>query len=351
MPKPTLSQIAKELGVSTATVSLAMKENSRISDATRSKVLKAMRESGYVYQRSAAGLRKAKTDTVGIILNNVSDPFYSTLLAEIERALAEEGRTAFLCNTNESLDRQAEFIRKMSEYNADGIILVPAIGTEPVHLEQFKEIAPPIVCATRTVAGYPIDAVVLDDAEGGRMATRHLVNLGHRRIAIVGGVESISSFRDRLTGHRMALDELGLPFEESLVFEMRPVRKSGFDIAPELVESPVAATAAIGYNAIVTLGLKAGLQKAGVLPGRDFALIASENVEELQLTSPALSTISLDDRNMGRSIVNLLMERIQNPETEPQTLLLPPELLVRESCNPCQENNTLPKSGTTVRLV
>ena len=114
MQKPTLSQIAKQLGLSTATVSLAMKENSRISEQTRARVKEALRESGYVYQRSAAGLRKSKTDTVGIVLNNVSDPSFSELLGSIESKLAQEGKTVFLCNTDEKVERQSEFIRKMS---------------------------------------------------------------------------------------------------------------------------------------------------------------------------------------------------------------------------------------------
>ena len=146
MRKPTLSQIAKQLGLSTATVSLAMKENSRISERTRASVKEALSESGYVYQRSAAGLRKAKTDTVGIVLNNVSDPSFSKLLESIERELAKCGKTVFLCNTDEKVERQSEFIRKMSEYNADGIVLVPAMGTQATDLEEMEKFSPPIVC-------------------------------------------------------------------------------------------------------------------------------------------------------------------------------------------------------------
>ena len=123
MTKPTLRTVAEKLGVSTATVSLAMRDSKKISRATRTRVKAALVAEGYVYQRSAAGLRTSKTHTVGVIVNNVSDPFFSTLLASLENALADTGRTVFLCNTNESVSRQADFIRKMSEYNADGIIV------------------------------------------------------------------------------------------------------------------------------------------------------------------------------------------------------------------------------------
>ena len=131
MTRPTLRHIAEQLGVSTATVSLAMRDNERISQSTRDRVKAALVEFGYVYGRSAASLRTSKTHTVGVILNNVSDPFFSSLLASLEDALASAGRTVFLCNTSESCERQTDFIRKMAEYNADGIIVTPAIGSTP----------------------------------------------------------------------------------------------------------------------------------------------------------------------------------------------------------------------------
>ena len=110
MARPTLRTVADKLGVSTATVSLAMRDSKKISSDTRVRVKAALAEAGYVYQRSAAGLRTSKTHTVGVIVNNVSDPFFSTLLASLEEALARAGRTVFLCNTGESVARQTDFI-------------------------------------------------------------------------------------------------------------------------------------------------------------------------------------------------------------------------------------------------
>ena len=133
MTTPTLRDIAEQLGVSTATVSLAMRGHTRISEKTRNRVNAALKESGYVYRRGAASLRTSTTHTVGVILNNVSDPFFSALLASLEDALAKTGRTVFLCNTDESLERQDNFIQKMSEYNADGIVVSPAIGSMLTH--------------------------------------------------------------------------------------------------------------------------------------------------------------------------------------------------------------------------
>ena len=101
--------------------------------------------------------------------------------------LPNDGKTVFLCNTDEKVDRQSEFIRKMSEYNADGIVLVPAMGTQATDLEEMEKFSPPIVCVSREISGYPIDSVVADETLAGYTAAKHLLNLGHRRIAVVGG--------------------------------------------------------------------------------------------------------------------------------------------------------------------
>ncbi len=334
MPKPTLSEIAKKLGVSTATVSLAMKENSRISDKMRAKVLEEMRRSGYVYQRSAAGLRKAKTDTVGIILNNATDPFFSLILASIEAALAKEGMTTFLCNSNENVERQTEFIRKMSEYNADGIILVPAIGTRAEDLEVVRAISPPTIYFSRIVEGFPLDSVVHDERQAGYIAAKHLLSLGHKRIAAVGGRSVISGFQERVAGIRAACIEAAIEFDPALVFECRPVRAAGFEAASELLALQDTPTAAIGYNAIVTLGLKAGLQRLGVRIGKDFSLIGNENPDELFLTDPPLATTGFSMRDMGKAAVDVLFERIQDPTKPVRDNVIRSELILRESTNP-----------------
>ncbi|WP_170442090.1 LacI family DNA-binding transcriptional regulator [Ruegeria arenilitoris] len=334
MQKPTLSQIAKQLGLSTATVSLAMKENSRISDLTRAKVKEALRESGYIYQRSAAGLRKSKTDTVGIVLNNVSDPSFSELLGSIESELAKEGRTVFLCNTDEDVEKQSEFIRKMSEYNADGIVLVPAMGTQAADLEDMKKFSPPIVCVSREITDFPVDSVVADETPAGYVAAKHLLNLGHRRIAAVGGTDNISPFNRRMKGIRQAFHEAGQEFDPALVFECRPVRAQGYEAAERILNVEDPPTAAIGYNAIVTLGLKAGLQRLGKKIGEDFSLIANEGIDELRHTYPPLSTTSIDLKEMGRVVTQHLLSRISDPTAPTEHSLIPAELILTDSVGP-----------------
>lgn len=332
MPRPTLRTIADKLGVSTATVSLAMRDSRKISTGTRERVKAALVEEGYVYQRSAAGLRTSRTDTVGIIVNSASDPFFGPLLVSLEHALAAMGRTVFLCNSGESVERQTDFIRKMSEYNADGVIMSPAAGSTAEDILALRRVMPPLVFVSRTMFDLPFDHVVNDDREASVLAVDRLAILGHRRIAFVGGDPSVSACRERVRGYRAGLENASLEFDESLVRSCVPTRLAGFEAARWIAGLQPRPTAAIGYNDAVTLGLSAGLQREGLVPGRSFALIGHEDVEEASLANPRLTVTTVSREEMGRQAASALVERIENPDAPPRRIVLRTELVVRESC-------------------
>ena len=333
MAKPTLRTIAQTLGVSTATVSLAMRDSRKISSDMRKRVKVALAEAGYVYQRGAAGLRTSRTHTVGVIVNNVSDPFFSTLLASLEEALSETGRTVFLCNTNESVSRQSDFMQKMLEYNADGVIVSPAIRSTPEDFRFKSGVTPPLVFVSRTIFELDFDHVVNDDFEASVLPMNRLLSLGHRRIAFVGGDPSVSAFRERLRGYRAALEHASIDFDGTLVRPGVPTRISGFRAARWIAELEPRPTAAIGYNDAVSLGLSAGLQRVGLFPGRNFALIGHEDVEEASLANPPLSVTTVSRDEMGRRAASALIERIERPDAPPQRIVLGTELIVRDSCD------------------
>ena len=332
MARPTLRTVADKLGVSTATVSLAMRDSKKISSDTRVRVKVALAEAGYVYQRSAAGLRTSKTHTVGVIVNNVSDPFFSTLLASLEEALARAGRTVFLCNTGESVARQTDFIRKMSEYNADGIIVSPAIHSTAEDFRPRCGAMPPVVFVSRTMFDLDFDHVVNDDFDATLLPMNHLLSMGHRRIAFVGGDPSVSAWRERVRGYRAALERASIEFDPTLVRPSVPTRLAGFQAARWIAELVPEATAAIGYNDAVSLGLSAGLQRAGLVPGRNFSLVGHEDVEEASLATPPLSVTSVSREEMGRRAASTLIERTEHPDAPPWRIVLKTELIVRESC-------------------
>ena len=332
MARPTLRTIADQLGVSTATVSLAMRGSTKISLNTRERVKAALAKSGYVYQRSAAGLRTSRTHTVGVIVNNISDPFVSSLLASLEDELTKAGRTVFLCNTSESVIRQREFMHRMSEYNADGIIICPAIGSVPEDFSAGSAAMPPLVFVSRALMDLRFDYVVNGGHEASLLAMRRLIDLGHRRIAFVGGDPSLTPFKERVHGYRDALDRAGIEFDDALIRACVPNRPAGFEAARWIAELEPRPSAAMCYNDATALGLLAGLQREGIHPGENFALIGHEDVEEAGMANPGLSVTAVSRDEMGRRAAAALIERLEDPERPPRHVVLQPTLIVRESC-------------------
>ena len=333
MTKPTLRHIADKLGVSTATVSLAMRGSSSISKVTKKRVNEALAESGYVYQRGAAGLRTSKNNTVGVIVNNLSDPFFSNLLASIEDGLAKSDQTVFLCNSNESVERQTKFIRTMSEYNADGLIISPAIGTTLEHFKTLESVMPSgVVFISRTIAGTNYDSVVNDDYESSILATQRLVELGHKKIAVIGGYPSLSPHVERMRGYREVLENASLDFDRNLIRCCPPTRIAGFESAEWIANLRPRPTAAIGYNDSIALGLLTGLQRVGLHPGQNFALIGHENIEESILSNCALSLTEVLRDKMGKLASKVLIDRIKKNNAPPKRIVLKTRLIIRNSC-------------------
>ena len=316
-----------------------MRNSKKISLAMRERVKAALVEEGYVYQRSAAGLRTSRTDTVGVIFNNVPDPFFGTLLASLEGALAQTGRTVFLCNTDESVARQTEFIRKMSEYNADGMIVSPAIGSTAEDFRPMGGVMPPLVFISRTLSDLGFDHVVNDDYGASVLSMNHLLGMGHRRIAFVGGDPSLSGFQERLRGYRTALERASIDFDDALVRPSVPTRRSGFQAARWIAELEPGPTAAIGYNDAVALGLSAGLQREDLVPGRSFALVGHEDVEEASFANPPLTVTTVSREEMSRKAASALLERIEQPDAPPRRIVLDTELIIRESCGFASDSN------------
>lgn len=272
------------------------------------------------------------TRAVGVIVNNVNDPFFGALLTSLEDALARTGRSVLLCNSNESCERQAGFIRKMAECEADGIIVSPAIGSTTEHFFPRHPAWPPLVFVSRTLSDSEFDYVKNDDHEAGRLATGHLLSLGHRRIAFVGGDPSVSCFGERLRGHREALRQASVPFDPSLVRPSPPDLREGYRAARWISGLTSRPTAASCYNDLIALGLCHGLPREDLYPGRNFALIGHEDVAEASLTNPPMTVTRVSRGEMGRRAAMALVERIEKPDAPRQRIVLETELVVRGTC-------------------
>ncbi|MDN5001221.1 LacI family DNA-binding transcriptional regulator [Bradyrhizobium sp. GCM10027634] len=327
----TIVDVARRAGVSKSTVSLVLGGSSLVAEATRERVTEVMAELGYIYHRGAATLRGAKSGVLGMVINDLSNPFYVELAIGIEQACQGAGFVPFIANSAEDPVRQQEVIRSMREHGSAGLVLAPAIDTSVGDVKRLV-VGLPVVQVMRRLPGLKASLVAPENKEGARKATAHLIEQGHKRIAFVGGTTSLLVREERLSGYRLALEDAGIPLDASLVIETRTNYSGGGTAVPQLLNLRDPATAALCFNDVVAIGLIRALTQAGVAIGREFAVIGFDDIEEAKHMLPALTSVAVNARNLGSRAAQLLMRQIASGNVEPENILCPASLIIRSSC-------------------
>ncbi len=329
--RPTVKDIARHAGVSPATVSLVLRNSPLVAETTRAGVQSSIHSLGYVYDRAAANLRARLTHTVGLVICEITNPFYAALAAGVDNALDQAGWVAFVANTSESPERQGRFIARMREHRVDGILLAPAEGTSPSSINELGRQGLPVVQMLRRVGQRNGDYVSADFRLGMALAAEHLIRLGHRRIAFIGGGRRVTPARDRAEAFREILPRFGLPVGP--IVKCMPTREGGASAIEELFRTKAAApTAVLCHNDLCALGAMLGLVDRGLVPGRDVAVIGFDNIPEAAMHRPALTTVAIGAREIGEEAARLLLRRIKSPEASSESIVLPPKLIIRSSC-------------------
>ncbi|MGJ8648667.1 MAG: LacI family DNA-binding transcriptional regulator [Marinomonas colpomeniae] len=328
----TLKDIAQELGVSTATVSLSINNSSLVAEKTRLLVLAKIKEVGYVYNRRAASLITGKSGMVGLAVHDFTNPYFTEVCASAEKTLAQEGRMSLLCNSHESLSQQKRFINALIEHNSDGLLLCPVVGTKLDELQPLLVRGLPTVLMTRDVEGSNMDFVGSDERYSMHLATRHLINLGHKRIAFVGGNLDASAAKDRRLGYLDALKLNDLPVDENLIFDCENTSLAAEKLLPSVLSMDSAPTAIVGFSDLIALGILSGLIDLGLEPGKDIAVVGCDNISESSRHYSQLTTINVQKPQIGHMAATFLFQRLLNPQMPTQRKIFESELVIRRSC-------------------
>jgi LacI family transcriptional regulator, galactose operon repressor len=331
-PRVTLSDIAGDAGVSRATVSLVLRNVPVVAEETREKVLSSMRRLRYVYHRAAASLRTQRTHAIGLIVTDITNPFFAEIIVAIEDKLGNAGYVTLLGNTSETVSKQERLIATMQEYPADGLLLCPATDRSATFAKRIQNCRIPRVLFVRSLPGVDCDYVGVDNVFGAQSAVEHLVILGHRRIAFIGGASEVSSRKERVTGYENALRKSRCRVDPSRMLTSAPNREGGYQAMQQLLQLPEMPTAALCFNDLVAIGAMQALSAAGKTPGQDFALVGFNDVAEAALCRPALTTIATTPGKIGEVAAELLLDRIAHRSQPNRKLILRPRLIVRESC-------------------
>jgi LacI family transcriptional regulator len=323
--KTRIEDVAQAAGVARSTAAMALRGSPRLREATILKVREAADLLGYVYDRLAARLRSGRSNTVGLLVCEITNPFYAELTAGVQAALEGAGMAAFLANTDESPLRQRAMLERFREQRADGVILVPAAGTRPALLDELDRWGMPWVTMVR---GFRRGSHAGADDRGGiLLATRHLIGLGHKRIAFLGGAAVSSSSLRRRAGYLFAMRAAGLT--PQLLPCLSEIGAASA-IASGLARG--GPTALVCFNDSVAFGAMLGLARAGRVPGRDVAVTGFDDIRAAAHWVPPLTTVRAHPAEIGAAAASLLLERIAHPDAPTRRVILPPELVIRSSC-------------------
>lgn len=335
--RTTVTDIAKAAGVSRATVSLVLRGSPLVHVETRARVEAELKKQRYVYNRSAANLRRRISSSVALVINDLSNPFFAEFAAGVDEALAGKGYVTLLGSTGESPERQQAVLASLMEHTPAGVILSPAEGSDGETLRGVLGAHLAVLVFNRELPGAEWDFLALDNQRGARLATAHLIEQGHRRIAFFGGHAASSSCRQRRAGHAEAMAAAGLTIEPHWLIESAPNRLDAAASSDLLFARQPAPTAAVCYNDTVALGLMLGLARRGIHPGQDFALTGFDDIPEAALATPPLTTLAVQPRARGRQAAELLLRIVEQHGAHPydsvpvQRTVAPVELVVRAS--------------------
>lgn len=329
--KIKLSDIAEALGVSTATVSLALRDSGLVAASTRDRIKDYARAIGYIYNRRAASLRTSKSGLVGVLVQDIINPFYAEVLHAIELELDRSGHTFLLSNHNDDLDKQRRGLETLLQLGADGVIISPAIGTPASEIEMCEKNGMPCVLVARTVDGAKAPSLRGDDAFGIGLATNHLIALGHTRIAFIGGTDETSTGRERYRGYRAAMKSAGLEDRPDWRIVGPRTKRAGFDATAEFFALPDRPTAAVCWNDLVAIGLMSGLARAGLTPGHEISVTGYDDLAEAEIAMPALTTVWNGQSVVGERAAKVLVNRLRGVEPTKPFELIRPVLRERDS--------------------
>ena len=327
----TITDLAAAAGVSKSTVSLALQGSPRLRPGTIAKVAAVAKQLGYVYNRQAADLRRMASNIVGVVINDLSNPFFVELLTGIERRLAAAGYTTLMSHTGERTDVQASVLGSMREYHAAGFILCPALGTPNTLPREVRAWGVPLVIAMRPIRGVAHDYVGCDYVAGMATATAHLLDLGHRRIALLGPRAAGAVYDLRRDGYLQALAEAGVAAADELQIDVTPNRaggRAGIRRALALAEPP---SAVVCHNDVVAIGALGELGERGIEAGREFSVLGFDGIEAGAYTNPSLTTMNNQPAELGETAAGMLLERLDRPAARTFRHLALPTLVQRKS--------------------
>jgi DNA-binding LacI/PurR family transcriptional regulator len=330
MARATLMDVARHCGVSRATVSLVLNDSPLVAAKTRHRVRQAMTELGYVYNRAAASLRTQHSGAIGVVLTNITNPYFAEFATGVQDVLTSSVTVPLLAVSGEDRELQHRLVISLVERNVDGIVLIPAHGTTPNDLPDL--LGTPLVLMARRVNGLDVDYVGAQNRDGGYAAAEHLYSHSCRRIAFIGGYSDSSARDERVGGVEEFLRERGLTLDLDHSVVCEPARPQARETAMQLIVKDPEVDGIVCFSDVVAFGALDAIADMGRSVGSDVRVIGFDDVHDAGLNRPSLSSVAVPARDTGRRAAQLVLERAAGSTEAAVREEFPVKLEARETC-------------------
>lgn len=329
-----ISDIAQKAGVSTATVSRVINNSKRVKPETRDKVLKVIEENDFVPSAIARSLSVQSTSNIGVIFPDIENPFFSGAFYGITKVAEQNHYNVFFFNSDEHVVKEQEFLRMVTSQHLAGLIITPidsfAALTREL-LEDLEKRGIPVVLLDRDIRGGTFSTVLAENEKGACLAVSQLIREGHEKIAIIEGSPSNRPVYERSKGYRRAMDDYEIPIRGEYMVRGDQKSDLAYEMTGKLMSLPEPPTAIFTCNNMMTLGCLRYLTEHGLMIGRDISLIGFDDISVLRVVDFKLSVVDRSETEMGKIAMKMLINRLDNPEREHETEILPVELILRGS--------------------
>lgn len=329
----TIRDVASRAGVSVATVSHVVNESRTVSPDTKERVLAAIAELRYRPHGVARSLRRSKTGTIGVIISDITNPFFADLVRGIEHAIQvlDSRINYILSNTDEDSHKERLALDVLLEKRVDGLVIAPAGGNQSYLADAARRI--PMVFVDRMLPRVEADAVLVNNLGATRRILDHLIGLGHRRIALLKATLHANSIEERVTAYRQALAENGLEFDPALVYESPSTIADACAVGSRILAGAPRPDAVFCTNNFMTLGMIRAVHEKGLRCPEDIAIAGFDDFPWADSFNPQLTTIAQPGFSMGEEAIRLLIDRMSKKRTGPAIrVVLEADLIIRESC-------------------
>lgn len=341
-PSVTVRQIAESAKVSIGTVSHVLNGSAGVTEERRRRVLDAVDKLGYRPSQLARGLRSNSTTMLGMIIPDITNPFFPGIVRGAEDLAFRHGYRLVLCNSDNDSAREISYLDDLRAFRPSGLLIIPS-APGPI-LQRVRHSETSVVFVDRCPAEWEGDFVTTDNEGGAWEVGSHLLALGHRRLAVITGPLNVTNAADRLRGFRRALREGGVNLSPESIQEARFNSESGYSAAMRLLQMVPRPTAIFASNDLLACGTLSAAERLGLRCPEDVSIAGFDNLEFVEHTAPALTTVHQSGYQMGATACRVLLERIADAEKPPVRIVLSTELKIRNSTAPPREAEKVPST-------